>query len=235
MFSTLPLKPPPQINFKRAGTKTAHVIFILDKSASMQACWQSTISGFNEFLAGQKSSDIRTFVSLYTFDGTPIKNVFHHIDVNAVELLTEATYDPTGWSTNLYDAIGQTMEKINEDLKLNKKDLRDSVTVVILTDGHENSSTRYSNEHIRSMVKSAEEKDWAFFFLGANIDAFSVGGKLGFNTANTMQYDTSKMQGAMRGATMAVNRMKSARASDVSVNMAYTTSAFTDEERQDAE
>ncbi len=50
---------------------------------------------------------------------------------------------------------------------------------IITTDGMENSSTRYTADQVRAMVKQQEEAGWAFVFLGANIDVVQVAGGLG--------------------------------------------------------
>ena len=50
---------------------------------------------------------------------------------------------------------------------------------IITTDGMENSSTRYTADQVRAMVKQQEEAGWVFVFLGANIDAVEVAGGLG--------------------------------------------------------
>lgn len=225
---------PTKVEFKpkRAGKNTAHVVFILDDSASMQSCRQQTIDGFNEFLQGQRESEILTYVSLYKFDGAHVTCVHNHVNVKAVPNLEPATYNPRG-STNLLDAMGDVMNIVNEQLKLKKKKDRDSVTLVILTDGEENSSQRFDNNKIKAMVEAAEGKDWGFFFLGANIDAFAVGSSLGFGVANTIQYSTANMSATMKSASRASNDMKVARSQGMDTVMAYATSGFTDKERDD--
>lgn len=222
---------------KRAGKKTSHVVFVLDDSGSMQDCRQATISGYNEFLQLQKEdakkTGIPTFVSLYKFDGRNVNSVFSRVSVEEVEGLNEKTYNPQGM-TNLYDAIGGVMMQINTQLTANKKEDRDSVIITILTDGHENSSRTFDNTNIKQMVEKAEGKNWGFMFLGANIDAFAAGSSLGFNSNNTMQYDTASMGNTMRSASAMTSRMKMAYASGMDTSATYATTAFTDAERTSA-
>jgi Mg-chelatase subunit ChlD len=222
---------------KRAGSKTSHVIFVLDDSGSMQDCRAATISGYNEFLALQKEdakkTGIPTFVSLFKFDGRNVNSVFDRAPVEFVEGLTEKTYNPQGM-TNLYDAIGGVMMQINAQLAANKKADRDSIIITILTDGHENSSRTFDNTNIKQMVEKAEGKNWGFMFLGANINAFAAGSSLGFNVNNTMQYDTASMGNTMRSASAMTSRMKAAYASNMDTTLAYASSGFTDQERTSA-
>jgi hypothetical protein len=219
---------------KRAGKNTSHVIFVLDDSGSMQDCRDSTISGYNEYLQLQredaKKNNIPTFISLYKFDGSNVKCVFNRISVDEVSPLDRDSYNPQGM-TNLYDAIGGVMMQINTQLTATKKTDRDSVIITILTDGAENASKTFSNTSIKQMVEKAEGKNWGFMFLGANIDAFAAGGSLGFNTNNTMQYDTASMQNTMRSASAMTSRMKTAYLNDMDTTLAYATTTFTDEER----
>ncbi len=222
---------------KRAGTKTSHVIFVLDDSGSMQSCRAATISGYNEYLQLQKEdarkTGIPTFVSLYKFDGSNVNNVFNRVSVEEVQNLDEKSYNPQGM-TNLYDAIGGVMMQINAQLAKSKKADRDSVIITILTDGHENSSRSFDNINIKQMVEKAEGKNWGFMFLGANINAFAAGSSLGFNVNNTMQYDTASMGNTMRSASAMTSRMKSAYASNMDTTLAYASSGFTDQERTSA-
>lgn len=219
---------------KRAGTKTSHIIFVLDDSGSMQTCRAATISGYNEYLQAQKKdaleTGIPTFVSLYKFDGSSVNAVFNRVSVNEVEELNEKSYDPQGL-TNLYDAIGGVMMNINSQLSANKKADRDSIIITILTDGAENSSRTFNNSTIKQMVEKAEGKNWGFMFLGANINAFAAGSSLGFNANNTMQYDTASMGNTMRSASAMTSRMKSAYASGMDTDATYASTAFTFAER----
>jgi uncharacterized protein YegL len=216
---------------KRAGKDTSHVLFLLDDSASMQSCRDATIEGFNEFLQGQKSSEIKTFVTLLKFDGYSVKTVYDYVPVSKVQPLNEESYSPRGM-TNLYDGIGKAMNVVNRRLKAVKKKLRDSVTVVILTDGAENASKEFTAPLIKEMVQAAETKDWTFMFLGANIDAFTTGGNLGFGINNTLQYDTKNMNATFASATRMTNDLKSAKHMGVATSDAYVSAGFTDEERK---
>jgi len=219
---------------KKAGKNDSHVIFVLDDSYSMQSCRKKTIEGFNEFLGGQredaKNTGIKTFVSLYKFDGLNVGQVFSKVDINSVANLTEESYNPHG-STNLLDAAGGVMMKTNEELSESKKKDRPSVILVLLTDGEENASHTFNNEGIKKMVKKCEDANWGFMFLGANVDAFATGGAMGFNMNNTMQFSVGNIRETMAVASARTSRMKSAYSLDMGTQAVYDATAFTDEER----
>lgn len=227
---------------KQAGQKKSHIVFVLDDSGSMQSCRDQTIEGFNEYLKGQKldsvNTGIKTYVSLYKFDGWNVNCVYNQIDVADVALLDRNSYNPQG-GTNLLDAMGGVMMKINEQLSANKKRDRESVIITILTDGQENQSRTFRNSDVKAMVEKAEAKNWGFMFLGANIDAFAAGSSMGFSSHNTMQFNTANATETIRSASAMTSRMKSAYATGNYVgsagNMAlYSTTAFTDQERSAA-
>lgn len=222
---------------KRAGKNKSHIIFILDDSGSMQSCRDATISGFNEYLKAQKvdaeQTGIETFVSLYKFDGSSVYCTIDHINVQDVKPLDRNSYNPRG-GTNLLDAMGGVLLKINEQLSTVKKSERESVIVTVLTDGEENSSRTFRNDDIKAMVEKSEAKNWGFMFLGANINAFHAGSALGFNVNNTMQYDTNSMGKTILAASAMTTRMRHAYASGMDTSATYASAGFTDIERNSA-
>lgn len=221
---------------KRAGKnpKLSHIVFVLDESSSMSSCWDQTISGYNEYLKAQKEdaekTGIQTLVSLYKFNGYSVDCIFDRQDVREVTPLTKSNYRPSG-GTNLLDAMGGVIMKINLLLKEKKKADRESVIVTILTDGEENQSRTFRNADIKAMVEKAEGKNWGFMFLGANIDAFHAGAAMGFNYNNTMQFDTANAAATMRSASAMTARMKGAYASGMDTGSTYAVTAFVDQER----
>jgi hypothetical protein len=219
----------------KAGTKTSHVVFILDASTSMLASVSATISGFNEYLAEQRRSaeetNIPTFVSLYTFDGQSVNCLFNRVSVGHVRDLNEETYR-VGGMTNLYDAIGGVMMNVNNVLK--EQTERDSVIITLLTDGDENVSSTFTNADIKLMMSRSEEQNWGFQFLGANIDAFAVGSTMGFRPETTLQYTMGSITDTVRSASMATTRMKTAYAAGHNTADTYALNGFTAAERMSA-
>lgn len=222
---------------KRAGKRTSHVIFVLDDSSSMQSCRDATISGYNEFLSQQKrdskKSGIKTFVSLYKFDGVNVTCVLNRVNIKKVNPITHEDYNPSGM-TNLYDGMGGVMMKVNEQLSRHKKAKRDSVIITTLTDGHENASCVFNSEIIKQMIEKAEGKNWGFMFLGANVDAFAISAAIGVSAQNTLQYNTSNMYDTISTMSAKTTRMRDAYATGMSTSAVNSTTAFTDEERTSA-
>lgn len=215
----------------RCGTLIA---VILDESGSMTSCRDATITGFNEFVAGQAGAlgSGEAYLTLVKFDAPSITTVCENTNVKQVTPLTTATYSPGG-GTNLMDAIGVTMNRINQLLSRTEVEDRPGVLVVIITDGEENSSKEYRSSQIKQMVSAAETKgDWTFQFLGANVDAFTMGSTFGMNQANTATYDVSSMAATMSVLNSSTQRVRSAKSMGVSTAELYASSAlYSDEER----
>lgn len=221
---------------KRAGKnpKLSHIVFVLDESSSMSSCYDQTIAGYNEYLKAQKEdaekTGIKTLVSLYKFNGSDVRAIFDRQDVAEVPQLDKTNYRPSG-GTNLHDAMGGVMMKINALLAEKKKEDRESVIITVLTDGEENQSRTFRSTDVKAMVEKAEGKNWGFMFLGANIDAFHAGATLGFNHNNTMQFNTANAAETMRSASSMTARMKGAYASGLDTSSTYAATAFYDSER----
>jgi hypothetical protein len=223
-------------NPKRAGknTKLSHIVFVLDESSSMGSCWDSTIAGYNEYLAGQRTdaerTGIETLVSLYKFNGSQVNCVFDRVNVTSVKPLDKKGYSPSG-GTNLHDAVGGALMQINNQLSAKHKSERESVIITILTDGEENQSRTFRAADIKGMVEKAEAKNWGFMFLGANIDAFHAGSTLGFGATNTIQFSTKNMSESINAASSMTSRMRSAYASGLDTSATYAATSFTAAER----
>jgi hypothetical protein len=64
------------------------------------------------------------------------------------------------------------------------------ITVLVMTDGHENASSEWTAEAVRRLIAQQEtDYSWDFIFLGANMDAVDVGVGLGFAAAKSLTFD----------------------------------------------
>jgi len=222
----------------KAGDKGTHIVVILDESSSMSHAQNSTISGFNEFMDGQRNDqevDDRTWVTTVKFSGNNITNVWAGIDLEELPELDENTYSPGGM-TNLLDAVGTAITDVDAALKAKRKRDRPSVLFVIFTDGQENSSHKFDNETLKAMIKNREDKcDWAFTFLGANIDAFEMGNMFGMSTSNTMQYSTNNMAETFGAVSASTTRYRDMKKSGMDTQQVYAMGMFTDDERSQSD
>ena len=146
-----------------------------------------TIGGFNGMLAQHRSEGGDVLVSTVLFDHE--NEVIHdRVRVADVPTLTSKEYYTRG-CTALLDAMGDAIHHIKNVHKYARPEDRPARTMfIITTDGMENSSTRYTADQVRAMVKQQEEAGWEFVFLGANIDAVQVAGGLGIRAENAVEF-----------------------------------------------
>ena len=164
------------------------LVFILDRSGSMDGLESDTIGGFNSMLQKQQSGPGQCRITTVLFDDK--YEVLHdRIDVKAVSAITEREYYVRG-STALLDAVGRTINKINSVQKNTAEEYRaGKVLFVITTDGMENSSREFSYGDVKAMVEQQKSAfNWEFLFLGANIDAVEVAGRFGVPKNRAQNY-----------------------------------------------
>jgi hypothetical protein len=220
--------------FQKAGTNGNLIAVLLDESGSMNSCRHATIAGFNEFVLGQKSVSNAgaAYLTLNKFDSPKITTVYADRIISEVPELTTSTYTPNG-GTNLYDGIGYTIEQVNNALAKIPEDSRPGVTIVITTDGQENSSNKFTSAKIKEMVAATEEAGWSYLFLAANLDSFAVGSAFGMNAMNSVNYSTSKMGATMTALNSTVTKMRVAKTAGLGTEAVYASAMFTDQERND--
>ena len=159
--------------------KSMEVVFILDRSGSMTGLEADTIGGFNSTLKKQKEKGGKVLWSTVLFDDR--HEVIHdRVPIDKIEPLTEREYYVRG-CTALLDAIGRAIHHIGNVHKYARsEDVPEKTLFVITTDGMENASRDYTYEKVKHMIQRQTEKyGWEFMFLGANMDAVSVAGRMG--------------------------------------------------------
>ncbi len=168
--------------------KTVDIIILLDRSGSMQSIKHETINGYNNFLLEQRKLKSKTFLTLIQFDDRYEIN-YEAVDLYKAEALNHDTYIPRGL-TALLDAIGKTIKLVNNRYKVIKKaNIPDKTIFVIITDGLENNSVKYTRDEIFKRIRKKEDKNgWEFVFLGANQDAIVEANKYGIHAKRAMTY-----------------------------------------------
>ena len=164
------------------------LVFILDRSGSMSGLEDDTIGGFNGMLKKQKEESENVSVTTVLFDDK-VDIIHDRFPIGIVEPLTEKDYYVRG-CTALLDAVGESIHKIeNVEEHLPEDYKAEKIIFVITTDGHENSSKRYSYPQIRKMIEAKKEIGWEFLFLGANIDAVGEAEKIGISRNRAVTYE----------------------------------------------
>jgi Mg-chelatase subunit ChlD len=177
-------------------------VFLLDRSGSMESCWDDTIGGFNAFLNEQKATG--GTLTLIQFDHE-YQLTYERVKIEEVATMSRETYKPRG-STALLDAIGRLV-----------KDWKgaSNPSVVILTDGQENASHKFTKAHIKDLIEQKTKDGWTFAYLGANQDAFAEASSIGIAPGCTMNYDANRTPDAMRVLSAAMSCQASGQSQTV--------------------
>ncbi len=168
------------------------LVFILDKSGSMEGLEKDTIGGFNSMIQRQKKEAGEAYVSTILFNEES-KVIHDRVSIKDLPKLTEEEYYVEG-CTALLDAVGGAIKHIGNIHKYaRKEDVPDKTLFVITTDGMENASRRYSYREVKRLITNQREKyGWEFIFLGANIDAEGEGEKFGIKREMAVNYHSDE-------------------------------------------
>jgi uncharacterized protein YegL len=159
-----------------------HIAMVLDRSGSMETCRKATIDAVNKYLleargdAALKEADFE----LMTFDTQSIDTVRTGAPINVKDISLE-DYVPRG-GTPLFDAIGRGIDGLDGKIA---KDGSGKAILVIVTDGQENASRKYTAPAIKELVKARQDAGWLVVFLGAGLDAAQQGAALGVRGSYT--------------------------------------------------
>jgi hypothetical protein len=166
---------------------TTHYLLILDRSGSMQSCWNSTMNALEK--------QIKSILSLS--EENP------ELPIRTNVAFKKSTIEPFG-GTALLDAIGTSLHRLKSAMKPD-----DDAVVVILTDGEENSSSVYSYAEIEKLITRLKETNkWKFTLLGADFDAFrSIGSRVGFHNREVINYDKKKTEQTFDSLSADFNRI----------------------------
>ena len=174
---------------KKAAANLTEMVFILDRSGSMHGLEEDTIGGFNSMIDKQRKEEGRALVSTVLFCDES-KVIHDRVDFGEIKPLTQEEYYTCG-CTALLDAIGDAIHHIGNVHKYARPEDRPDKTVfVIITDGLENASRRYTYEKVRHLIgKQKEKHGWEFLFLGANMDAVEVAARVGIARDRAVEYN----------------------------------------------
>ena len=164
------------------------LVFILDRSGSMQGLEKDTIGGYNALVSKQKGEMGEAVMTTVLFDDQ--YEILHdRIGIAGIRPISEKEYFVRG-TTALLDAVGRTIKKIiNVQRNTAPEEQAEKVLFVITTDGLENASREYTYKQIKEMIQYQKEKyGWEFIFLGANIDAVAEAEKFGIESSRAARF-----------------------------------------------
>ena len=174
-----------------ARANHTHILFILDRSGSMQSIHADVVGGFNAFLASQQSAEGTADLTLVQFD-TRIETVLEGVDIRAVAPFRNEDFEPRG-STALYDAMGSSMDALGRELAARREaDRPENVVVAVMTDGEENASREYTFEQIQERIEHQRSYyNWEIVFLASELRTLNISRQMGVAREKSMRWSKS--------------------------------------------
>lgn len=202
---------------QRASAKPTRVVFLLDRTGSMDSVKKETISGFNGYLDTLKAAP-NLSITLVQFDSVGIDKLCDGAALKDCPRLNSDNYQPRAM-TPLYDALGRTLVSTRESVKGEK------VLFVTLTDGEENASVEWDSAKVKNLMKELEDQEhWTFAYIGVGVQGWKAmeqvsSGLISANNVMNITQDPKQVARAYRragGQTVAYARSASSGAKSMS-------------------
>jgi hypothetical protein len=202
------------------------IVFLLDRSGSMQSIKSDVIGGFDAFLTEQRAADGDCRVTLAQFDNE-YEVVYRSAPLSDVPPLE---LNPRN-STALLDSMGKLITDTAAEIDaLTEDDKPGSVIVAIMTDGMENASSEWRRPDVKALVEQQTNQfAWEFLYMGADQDAVEVGKDLGVKAEQAITYGKGRSREAMIAASGNVRSYRNAKRVDAAAPMP----AFTEDQRSE--
>ena len=144
-----------------------NVIIAIDTSYSMSNYISQVVNGLNKFLIKLKglSVDKPIYLTVISFN-TDNKYIFKCVNVNMIDKFYIFQFNSFG-TTSLYDVIGQ----IFLDFGLHVSCLSH---FFIISDGEDNSSTKYNKQNIDEMLNVAENNNWKIIHCHTDVNILDI-------------------------------------------------------------
>lgn len=199
-----------------ADTNLTWLVFLLDRSGSMQSIKSDVVGGFDAFLAEQRAGEGHCVVTLAQFDHE-YQVVYSGLPLDQVPSLTLA---PRG-NTALLDSMGTLITGTAAQIEaLPEADRPGTVVVAIMTDGHENASREWRRPDIKALVEQQTDgHGWEFLYMGTDQDAVEVGRGLGVKDGKAVTYARGKSREAMIAAAGNVRNYRTAKLANANAAM----------------
>ena len=166
------------------------VTFLLDRSGSMEVARDDTIGAFNAYIGDLKAGDSAEILfNLVLFDSHGLDKVCVRKPVAEVQRLDHNSYVPRA-GTPLIDCAYLTIKAVEASLEASLSGVAETkVVICIQTDGQENESKEYGWGDLSALVEEKTALGWQFNFMGAGIDAYDQGARMGIAVDQTLSYD----------------------------------------------
>jgi hypothetical protein len=178
------------------------VTFLIDRSASMRTKKAQVEETIAEIIGSQRTGKGKVNLTVTEFDSvspegrpfTPTEMVLRTI-VNSVPIedVKGVTLDPRG-NTPLYDALAVVIDDTGKRLATLPEEQRPGkVVFVIVTDGGNNDSKRFTPENVAEKIKHQEQVyNWLFMYVGCDQNAVKEAQAFGLSASKSMSFASNE-------------------------------------------
>lgn len=162
-----------------------HVALVVDRSGSMEFLVREVVDNINSVIDALRPTDR---ISILFFEDP--YGVVPYVENQAVDQVQRLSYDdyyPLG-GTPLYDAVGIAINEVMTPT-IGAGKLSEFGLIIILSDGEENASVRYSLSDVRQAVAAALSNRIDIRFYGLGVAAAGEAAALGIPLEKILQVD----------------------------------------------
>jgi hypothetical protein len=170
-------------------------LIVLDQSGSMSHLApfiEETMHGIIRDLQDNMNEfpSIHQYLNTWTFEGTHIQE---QIPLTQLEhgAIPESKPFRAGGSTPLFDALGESLGKLEAYIRSTPHLENAKVVVSIITDGMENSSRSFTGAEIRRTINRLKLGGWEFQYYGTDHDIAAAADSLNIDMAKRFHWDKS--------------------------------------------
>ncbi|RWS21425.1 VWA domain-containing protein-like protein [Leptotrombidium deliense] len=190
------------------------ICMIVDESGSMGGNVNEVVEGYNTFIQDQLKLADEARLHLLKFNDN-VNTVLRDVNLANVPLLGGHSYTPGG-NTALFDAMGDGINSVASSKRIDERAI-----VVIITDGYENASRRYTEQQVRDLIaRYKAHGDWSFVYIGECSQQFAA--RMGIPASNAINFchEKGKIRANFEAASAACTNLRSnkLKASDVLFN-----------------
>ncbi len=164
------------------NTATSHqnaIGLLIDRSGSMSGAEQTTVEAVNGFISQMQADPLgkAAHFTMMSFDSQGFDPV-RRGTMSEVKPLQVSEFVPRA-ATPLFDAVGDFVGRLSGEGRR---------VLVVLTDGLENCSKKFTSEQVRALIEAKRKAGWVVIYLAANIDAWKQAEEIGVPKEAAMNY-----------------------------------------------
>lgn len=192
------------------------VYLLVDRSGSMEGNRASTVSEINSFVGGLRQSpdEIELTIALFSAsDGADpgFSYLVKRTSPKNAPILGASHYKPSGM-TAFFDALVRIIRTADLAYRRERIARPHVISLAIVTDGEENSSTKNTFATAMRMVAKRQTAGWEFLFLSSDKASQQMAHRLGMTSVSSIDFSTKLLGQVGKKIARSTARLKQAKA-----------------------